>query len=340
MSTPSTSPDFDDLVDDDEQVRAYEQIWTLLRQADDEHDRSYDVDREWNRLDDRLDLSDDAASGPVTERRATDRSPRSSTASTTARLQRWTRALSVAVLLLVAAGAGVWWWTQPVSVRTAPGEQTVVTLPDGSTAELNGGTTLSYPRGFAAWPGVEASARRVSLDGEAFFSVSEQDRPFRVETANARVEVLGTSFNVRTRTTDDVADTRVVVASGRVRLTSAGATERDTASVTLDDVGETSRVQGTSGPTPPEAVALKYVEAWRQGGFAVFDAPLPTILRELEQRYGGSIELRVPPAETEPMSVHYGPDADLEDILRDLSFTQGLSFRQTSRGYELVRKGR
>jgi len=340
MYASSTPPDFDDMVDDDEQTRTFERIWTLLRRSDEERDRSFDVDREWDRLADRLDLSDDAASGPVTERRAADRSSRAPSGSPAARLQRWSRALSVAVLLLVAAGAGVWWWQHPVSVRTAPGEQTVVTLPDGSTAELNGGTTLSYPRGFSAWPGVEASVRRVSLDGEAFFSVTERKRPFHVETANARVEVLGTSFNVRTQTTGDRPATRVVVASGRVRLTRPGASGREAASVTLETAGETSRVQGTAAPTTPEAVELKYVEAWRQGGFAVFDAPLPTIVRELERQFGVSIELKISPAETEPMSLHYGPDAALDDILRDISFTQELSFRRSSQGYELVRKGR
>jgi len=337
MCASSSSPDFDDLVDDDEQVRAFDRIWALLRWSDEERERSYDVDREWDRLADRLDLADDAGA-EADQRRATNRSPRSPAVSTTARLQRWTRAVAAAVLLLIAAGAGVWWWTQPVSVRTAPGEQTVVTLPDGSTAELNGATTLSYPRGFSAWPGVEASARRVSLDGEAFFSVAERPRPFRVETENARVEVLGTTFHVRTRTTDGTPETRVVVASGRVRFAAADSSGWDAASVTLETTGQASRVQGTAGPSVPETVELKYVEAWRQGGFAVFDAPLPTILRELERRFGVSLELTVPSAETEPMSLHYARDAELEDVLRDISFTQGLSFHRTSQGYELVRK--
>ena len=338
MCASSPSPDFDDLVDDDKQARAFEWIWVFLRRSDEEQAPSYDVDREWERLADRLDLADDVGA-KADQRRAMDRTPKSPAVSTAARLQRWPRAVAAAVFLLLAAGAGVWWWTQPVSVRTAPGEQTVVTLPDGSTAELNGATTLSYPRGFSAWPGVEVSARRVTLDGEAFFSVAEQSRPFRVETGNARVEVLGTAFHVRARTTDDTPETRVVLASGRVRFAAADSSGRDAASVTLTTAGQASRVQGTAAPTVPEIVELKYVEAWRQGGFAVFDAPLPTILRELERRFGVSLELAVPAAETEPMSLHYARDAELKDVLRDIAFTQGLSFRRTSQGYEFVRNG-
>ncbi len=337
MNASSRPPDFDDLADDTEQARIFDQIWTLLRRSDEDDVPSYDVDREWDQLADRLDLGADAAGPPAQERRAADRGPRSG-ASPTARRRRWTQALTVAVLVLLVVGAGAWWWSQPVSVRTAAGEQTVVTLPDGSTAELNGATTLSYPRGFSTLPGIEASARRVTLDGEAFFSVTSRDRPFRVETANARVEVVGTKFNVQTRTAAGTPETQVVVASGRVRVAaSPDSSAARTEPVTLETPGQSIRVRGTTAPTVPETVELKYVDAWRQGGFAVFDAPLPVILRELERRFGVPLKLTVPAGETEPMSLHYAEDAQLEAVLRDICFTQNLSFRRTSQGYELVR---
>lgn len=337
MNASSRPPDFDDLTDDTEQARIFDQIWALLRRSDEDEKPSYDVDREWDQLADRLDLGADAAGPPAQERRAPDRGSRPG-ASPTARHRRWTQALTGAILLLLVVGAGAWWWSQPVSVRTAAGEQTVVTLPDGSTAELNGATTLSYPRGFSTLPGIEASARRVTLDGEAFFSVTTRDRPFHVETANAHVEVVGTKFNVQTRTADGAPETQVVVASGRVRVAASpdsSATRADP--VLLETPGQSIRVRGTTAPTVPETVELKYIEAWRQGGFAVFDAPLPTILRELERRFGVPLKLTVPVGETEPMSLHYAEDAQLEAVLRDICFTQNLSFRRTSQGYELVR---
>ncbi|MFB6248503.1 MAG: FecR family protein [Salinibacter sp.] len=336
MNAPSQSPDFDDLADDTEQARIFDQIWSLLRRSDAADPSSYDVDREWDRLADRLDLGADAAD-TAPGARAAGRGPRPNDAPATRR-RRWTRALTAAVLVLLVVGAGAWWWSQPVSVRTAAGEQTVVALPDGSTAELNGATALSYPRGFSVLPGIEAPARRVTLDGEAFFSVTSRDRPFRVETANARVEVVGTKFSVRTRRAEGASETRVVVASGRVRVAASPDSSADRAgSVTLEKPGQSSRVRGTAPPTTPETVELKYVEAWRQGGFAVFDASLSTILRELERRFGVPLTLRVPAAETEPMSVHYAEDAQLKTVLRDICFTQNLSFRRTSQGYELVR---
>jgi transmembrane sensor len=109
--------------------------------------------------------------------------------------------------------------------------------------------------------------------------------------------------------------------------------------VVLDRSGQTSRVVGIDGtPTPPETINLKYVQAWRQGGFGVVGAPLPVVLRELERRFDTTLRLGVPAAETDTMTLHYARDARLTDILRDVCLLQNLTFRETSRGYELVGK--
>ncbi len=324
---------------DDEAARDYERIWAALHRTDDAQAPSYDVDDAWNQLSDRLDLdveeTNDVQEAPAHS--TNDRPARPAERSASTRV-RWT-ALAMAVLALCAVGLGAWWWSQPVSVTTTAGERTTVTLPDGSTVELNGATTLSYARGFRAVPVLGPTRRRVRLDGEAFFSVVEGDRSFRVETPNAQVEVLGTSFNVRTLTDDGPPTTAVTVTSGRVRLRSRSASNREGGgSVTLSEAGQTSRAVGTSVPSSPTTVNLKYVQAWREGGFAIADAPLPTVLRELERRFGVPLRLRVPAADTEPMTLHYSPEnAQLVPVLRDICVIQGLTYRETSRGYELIR---
>jgi transmembrane sensor len=179
----------------------------------------------------------------------------------------------------------------------------------------------------------------VRLDGEAFFSVVESDRAFRVETPNAQVEVLGTRFTVRTRADDAPPMTTVALESGRVRFLSQSESNRGPrGSVVLSEVGETSRVVDTEVPSAPTTIQLKYVQAWREGGFAIADASLPTVLRELERRFGVTLQLRVPAADTEAMTLHYSPEnAQLDAILRDVCVIQGLTYRETSRGYELIR---
>ncbi len=90
-------------------------------------------------------------------------------------------------------------------------------------------------------------------------------------------------------------------------------------------------------PSAPTLTDLKYVQAWRTGGFGLAEASLPAILRELEHRFGVSLRLKVPAAETDTMTLHYARDARLEDVLRDVCIVQGLTYRETSQGYELVR---
>lgn len=65
-------------------------------------------------------------------------------------------------------------------------------LEDGSVVYLSGQTSLHYPDRFAD------HRREVMLQGEAFFEISKQaERPFIIDTDVATVEVVGTSFSVK-----------------------------------------------------------------------------------------------------------------------------------------------
>lgn len=65
-------------------------------------------------------------------------------------------------------------------------------LEDGSVVYLSGQASLHYPDHFAD------DKREVTLLGDAFFDIKRQaDRPFFVETELATVEVLGTSFSIK-----------------------------------------------------------------------------------------------------------------------------------------------
>ena len=92
-----------------------------------------------------------------------------------------------------------------------PALVSVLTLPDGSTVKLNANTKIEYPEHFAS------GIRKIKLSGEAFFEVTKDSmRPFRIETSNASVEVLGTSFNVSAYPESDKVE--VNVETGKVKL--------------------------------------------------------------------------------------------------------------------------
>ncbi|MGN7820763.1 FecR domain-containing protein [Chitinophaga sp. 22536] len=83
------------------------------------------------------------------------------------------------------------------------------TLPDQSTVVLNSHSSLQYASGF------QDTVRAVKLLGEAWFDVtSRPDKPFIVSVGDVRVQVLGTSFNVRQSDTTIA----VMVKTGAVRM--------------------------------------------------------------------------------------------------------------------------
>ncbi|WPQ61968.1 FecR family protein [Chitinophaga sancti] len=96
---------------------------------------------------------------------------------------------------------------QPVTIQATV--KNTISLPDGSSIQLQPGTILQYDPAF--------TNRRVSLtQGAADFSVSpDEKRTFIVQLPRSTVTVLGTQFNVNVSGTTE----KVVVQEGKVRLT-------------------------------------------------------------------------------------------------------------------------
>lgn len=316
-----------------------EAVWTLLGAREPEPTDAPDVAAAWDEVvAQHPELASPSQDGRLSvrgERESfrTRRAPRPSR-SRRRPTRRWVWAAALVVLLLV---LGAWWWRQPVTVTVPVAQQRTATLPDGSTVELNSGTTLSYRRGFQAWPFVETLRRTVQLDGEAFFEVAAGDRPFAVETAHAWVEVTGTRFNVRARNEGESA-TEVTVTEGRVQVVPRERPERD---VVLNEPGQTSRVTDPgSAPSAPEVAPIDHVLAWRDAGFAVRDQTLSSVAQELERRYDVSIMLHASVQHPDTrLTLYYPESTALETILQDVCTAHDLRYRATSRGYELFAGG-
>jgi ferric-dicitrate binding protein FerR (iron transport regulator) len=75
--------------------------------------------------------------------------------------------------------------------KTSFGEQSELTLGDGSDVVLNAKSTLTYKKNWSF-------NRDVFLEGEAFFKITKGDR-FDVKTSQGTISVLGTQFNVISR---------------------------------------------------------------------------------------------------------------------------------------------
>ncbi len=90
-------------------------------------------------------------------------------------------------------------------IVTPKGGQYRITLPDGTSVWLNAASRLSFSLMSEKMP-----TRNVELNGEAYFEVAKDSRPFIVKTAQQEVEVLGTHFNINSYVDENMAKTTLV----------------------------------------------------------------------------------------------------------------------------------
>ncbi|MEL6809856.1 MAG: FecR domain-containing protein [Bacteroidota bacterium] len=101
----------------------------------------------------------------------------------------WGYGIAASVVLIL----GYFLFFSQTQYRTGTGETLTVELPDGSRAYLNAESSLSYSSN--SWD----EKRTIKLQGEAQFEVNK-GVPFKVETAEGDIQVLGTVFLVSART--------------------------------------------------------------------------------------------------------------------------------------------
>ncbi|WP_334319098.1 FecR domain-containing protein [Termitidicoccus mucosus] len=201
------------------------------------------------------------------------------------------------------------------------GERLMLTLDEGTKITLNAGSTLQYPKTFSA------KSRVVRLSGEAFFNVShDQARPFIVETSTLRITVLGTRFNVKAFPDGTIA--QVMLVQGKVEVTpiaNSAISAVETKPVTLS-----SGMQYTLVPaTQSEQVAPVADEAamgWMSDKIVWNREPLPDAMRELERRYGITVEMNDTRLANETVTGRFQSES-IQNIFKLLAATGGIDYR-------------
>ncbi|RNC65500.1 FecR family protein [Proteiniphilum sp. X52] len=200
-------------------------------------------------------------------------------------LVRYAGVAAVAILLMVVGlrffykGHDQIVW---VEVRTGPkSEPQTIRLSDGSLVRLNASSRFRYPEKFGG------REREVYLDGEAYFSITKDERhDFIVHADKQRINVLGTEFNVLGYSADPYAITTLV--NGKVKLR------------TYDDEGNLKNeimmypdqqiyFDKQSYQTTLSEVNTFDATSWMKGVYSFRDAPLEEIARRLEKIYGVTI---------------------------------------------------
>lgn len=162
----------------------------------------------------------------------------------------------------------------------------IISLPDGSTVWIMGGSSLRYSDGASN----DEAQRTVYLEGEAFFDVAKDTlHPFVVKTLNLSVVAVGTRFNVRNKDGEDV---EVMLEEGSVRLCNPQG-------VNLMRLlpNQTAKLDGRSGDI---FIEQRYVQSeirLKYNVIALTDATIEEIVENIEKSYGVMITVGEVPDE-------------------------------------------
>ena len=183
--------------------------------------------------------------------------------------------------IAAALALGVGWslWPATLSIRTGVGEIREVALEDGSRATVNSASDVRFQ--------FDRKTRNVNLaSGEAWFKVAKsRARPFIVSAGPARVEAIGTAFDVRRRE----SASEVIVTEGVVRIWPATGQPFLLAKGRRAEIGDfgTVRTMDVAGDQAGRQLA------WREGMVLLDDMTLAAAAEEFNRYH--DVQLQIDP---------------------------------------------
>ena len=211
--------------------------------------------------------------------------------------------LAVSAFFLLSRNSGM------VEVQTALAETQTIYLPDSSVIHLNAETDVSYSE--KDWK----EERVITLSGEAFFEV-KRGRNFSVITKRGKVEVLGTSFNVRSR---GQAMT-VACKTGQVRVTAYGSDTK-----TLLTPGLKTQIKAGVLIEPIDTKA-EDIDSWRSGQYFLESTSIKEGFEELERIFNVKVIHELPDVELERTGTWYFDIKNMKESVQLISKSMALDF--------------
>lgn len=191
-------------------------------------------------------------------------------------LRNWVKYASAAVLVLAISLLFI------LNQKSGEGNFMSKELSDGSVIALHGSSNLEVIN-------IDENAREVRVSGKAYFDIErDESRPFIIHTENAKVQVLGTSFLVKS----DDHSTEVCVESGLVEFTKA-LTRNDAVSVKLSK-GEMGLVSINNKGIIKRNINNPNYLAWKTKVITFEESTMAEVEAVLEDVYGIDVKFENP----------------------------------------------
>lgn len=235
----------------------------------------------------------------------------------------------VAAILVLPVMLGIGWYigsnsisseAQLCEVSAPKGQISKCVLSDGTQVWLNAGSTIKYNPIFIG------KQREVLLDGEAYFIVSKnKHKPFVVTTGHAQIKVLGTVFNLKAYSADNIVETTLEEGSVEFCLKDGGAKP-----VELKP-GEQIIYNVSAETMTVEKVETYLHTAWKDGKYVFKDADLQTIIKELERLYDVRIHLENDTLKHMRFRGMFEYEQNIFSALETLEHTTNMKYRMNGR---------
>ena len=272
---------------------------------------SRDVDAEWGRLTSAIDFEEDTIQ--IKER------------SLFTNVYRY----AAAILMISVAAFSIYYFlnNQRTEQLVAQVQIQEVELSEGSRVTVNSNSKLTYPKKF------QKDKREVKLAGEAFFEVTKDpERPFIINAGDVRVEVLGTSFNVKAYENQEHVE--VTVSTGKVAVYSMDNPDEQAVLVK----GQKAIFYKSS--TKIEATLNEDINfaSWKTKQIIFEDTPMPEVIRVINEIYKSDVKLVGDQLNDCPVTTTFDSQS-LESILNVLESTLNLSIEEKGNSIEVSGDG-
>ena len=202
-------------------------------------------------------------------------------------------------------------------LRTPRGGGYNLNLADGSKVWLNAGSSLKFPVSFTD------STRHVYLEGEAYFEVSHNGKPFIVSSGSMDVRVLGTSFNVLAYPDEDQLVTTLV--EGSVRIDLGGESPAARSSRILSPYDQ-AIVRSADAVIKVSKVNTSQFTSWIDGKLEFNNEDLDMVMNRLARWYDFEYEFENIQAMEYHFSARFDNTESISTILDMLELTTDVKF--------------
>lgn len=211
-----------------------------------------------------------------------------------------------------------------VKIEAPNGSTLNLTLPDGTIAKLNSGTSLSYSQGFGI------TDRTVIMNGEGYFKVKHNKKlPFSVKTNELTVNDMGTVFCFRNFRED--AEACVELFEGKVSLDN---TVKREAGCDMSP-GERIVMNKQTGTLTKTSTASNAIEAQKMSKLVFENMTVAEIARVLTRNYDVSIVILGDIGNIRFYGYFDKKNDSLTDILNAMATTKQIHYKMENGKYIL-----